>query len=748
MTTTDSMKIINPTQSMRSFTEQAYLNYSMYVILDRALPHISDGLKPVQRRLLYAMSELGLKAQAKYKKSARTIGDVLGKFHPHGDAACYEAMVLMAQPFSYRYPLVDGQGNWGSIDDPKSFAAMRYTEARLTQYTESLLKELSEGTVTWVPNFDGTLEEPARLPARLPNILLNGASGIAVGMSTDIPPHAIHEVVQACIQILDDPEVDTETLCESVMGPDYPTGGQLITPRSELIKLYETGRGAIKVRATYQQQEKQIIIDSLPYQVSTAKVMLQIAEQMQAKHLPMIVDLQDQSDESSPVRIILVMRSNRVVVDDVMAHLFASTDLQKQFRVNMNVIDLDQRPKVMGLKALCQSWLTYRKSTVRLRLTHRLDAVKARLHLIEGLLIAYLNLDEVIALIRESDDPETALIDRFKLTKVQAVSILNIRLRQLVKLEEMTLKAEQSTLEAEAQALSAILTDERRLIQCVRQELIEDGAHFGDTRRTQIATSVPQAIRMKPTVPIEPVTLQLSKRNWVYLSKSKGAQATYHPFKSQDELALSCQGFSNQTPVLLDSKGRIYTINLEEVPSGRMQGVPLTKLIKLDQDRNIVGVTLYQPNQVLLLVQHVGLGFMISTQELLTKNKAGKHIVNQVEGAELFMCTAPKAPETGDHIAVVSSEGYLLIFDAVTLPVLSKGKGCQMIRLKGTATEKAIITAVAYLPQGTQGLKLQAGRRHLTLNPQEFKSYFGKRAQRGKQLPRGFRQVQSMVCLD
>ena len=735
-------------QSMRDFAEKAYLNYAMYVILDRALPHVSDGLKPVQRRIMYAMSELGLKATSKYKKSARTIGDVLGKFHPHGDAACYEAMVLMAQPFSYRYPLVDGQGNWGSVDDPKSFAAMRYTEARLAAYTQVLLKELGEGTVTWVSNFDGTLQEPARLPARLPNVLLNGASGIAVGMATDIPPHNIHEVVGACAHLLDHPDATTAALCAYVSGPDYPTGGQLITSKASLLAMYTSGRGSIQLRAIYQHEHKVLVITALPYQASTAKVMLQIAQQMQLKKLPMVIDLQDQSDEASPVRIILTLRSARIDTEAVMAHLFATTDLQKQFRVNMNVIGLDQRPRVMGLKVLCQQWLTYRQDTVRSRLTHRLEQVQARLHIIEGLLIAYINLDRVIQIVREAEDPQSELIQCFDLSIVQAVAILNIRLRQLARLEETALESERAELSAEAARLQSILNSEKRLKQLVRKELEADARTFGDVRRTVLVENVPAAQQMLETAPIESVSVMISEQGWIHVTKGVSSDLKTLSFKAQDRVLSGCSGVSNQSPVVMDVNGRAYTLNVADLPSGRTQGAPLTKFIKLHQGAHVNHLIMGAAEDAVLLVQDVGFGFVTRIQDLISKNKAGKSILSVVKDAKVLISHLKSAMSEGDVIAVVTSEGYFLVFDAGTLPVLQKGKGCMLMRIPRARriTRAEVITAVNWVPQSA-AMKLQSGRRHLTLQPKDWASYVGNRGSRGRLLPRGFRQVQSIQAV-
>ena len=564
-------------RSLADFTEQAYLNYSMYVIMDRALPHIGDGLKPVQRRIIYAMSELGLNADSKHKKSARTVGDVLGKFHPHGDSACYEAMVLMAQPFSYRYTLVDGQGNWGAPDDPKSFAAMRYTEARLSRYSEVLLSELGQGTVDWVPNFDGTLDEPATLPARLPNLLLNGTTGIAVGMATDVPPHNLREVAAACVRLLDDPKTTVEQLCEHVQGPDYPTEAEIVTPRADLLKLYETGRGSVRMRAVYRVEDGDIVVSALPHQVSGSKVLEQIAAQMQAKKLPMVADLRDESDHENPCRIVIIPRSNRVDADELMQHLFATTELESSYRVNTNVIGLDGRPQVKNLKVLLSEWLTYRIGTVRRRLQFRLDKVEKRLHLLEGLLVAFLNLDEVIHIIRTEDQPKPVLMARFELSELQADYILDTRLRQLARLEEMKIRGEQDELAKERERLLALLGSEAKLKKLVRKELLADAETYGDERRSPIvARAEARALSENELLPSEPVTVVISEKGWARCAKGHDIDATGLSYKAGDGFKAAAPGRSNQYAVFIDSSGRSYSLAAHSLPSARGQGEPLT----------------------------------------------------------------------------------------------------------------------------------------------------------------------------
>ena len=610
---------------LKTFTEKAYLDYSMYVILDRALPHIGDGLKPVQRRIVYAMSELGLQATAKHKKSARTVGDVLGKFHPHGDSACYEAMVHMAQPFTYRYPLIDGQGNWGSADDPKSFAAMRYTEARLAPYAEVLLAELGQGTVEWTPNFDGTLDEPVLLPARLPNVLLNGATGIAVGMATDIPPHNLVEVAEAAVLLLDKPKSSIDELCAIIQGPDFPTGAEIITPREELLAAYKTGHGSVRMRACYEVEHGEIVVTALPYQASGGKVLEQIAAQMVAKKLPMVEDLRDESDHENPTRLVIVPRSNRVDTKALMSHLFSSTDLERSARMNLNMIGLDGRPRVKDLRVILKEWLEFRTDTVRRRLEYRLDKVNRRLHLLEGLLIAYLNLDEVIRIIRTEDKPKQALIKRFDLTELQADYILDTRLRQLARLEEMKIKGEQDELARERDALQQILASKARLKTLIKKEIQADAEKYGDARRSQLVDRAPaQAMDETALIPSEPVTIVLSKNGWVRVAKGHEIDPLEMAYKAGDGFAAVARGRSNQLAVFIDSAGKTYALPAYSLPSARGQGEPLSGRLKPADGSRFVGVMAGDPGQLYLLASDSGYGFVARLADMYTRNKAGK----------------------------------------------------------------------------------------------------------------------------
>ncbi|HSX88810.1 MAG TPA: DNA topoisomerase IV subunit A, partial [Pseudomonas sp.] len=643
-------------RSLADFTEQAYLNYSMYVIMDRALPHIGDGLKPVQRRIVYAMSELGLDADAKHKKSARTVGDVLGKFHPHGDSACYEAMVLMAQPFSYRYTLVDGQGNWGAPDDPKSFAAMRYTEARLSRYSEVLLSELGQGTVDWVPNFDGTLDEPATLPARLPNILLNGTTGIAVGMATDVPPHNLREVAAACIRLLDQPDATVEQLCEHVLGPDYPTEAEIITPRADLLKIYETGRGSVRMRAVYRIEDGDIVVTALPHQVSGSKVLEQIAGQMQAKKLPMVADLRDESDHEHPCRIVIIPRSNRVDADELMQHLFATTELESSYRVNTNVIGLDGKPQVKNLRQMLREWLEYRVGTVRRRLQFRLDKVEHRLHLLEGRLIAFLNLDEVIHIIRTEDQPKPVLMARFGLTDVQAEYILETRLRQLARLEEMQIRGEQEALAKERAKLQALLGSEAKLKRLVRDEIIKDAETYGDDRRSPIvARAEARALSETELLPTEPVTVVVSEKGWVRCAKGHDIDATGLSYKAGDGFKVAAPGRSNQYAVFIDSTGRSYSLPAHSLPSARGQGEPLTGRLQPPPGATFECVLLPDDNALYVIASDAGYGFVVKGEDLQAKNKAGKTLLSLPNGA-LVVPPKPLANREEDWLAAVTTE--------------------------------------------------------------------------------------------
>ncbi|MCB1876781.1 MAG: DNA topoisomerase IV subunit A [Chromatiales bacterium] len=730
---------------LKTFTESAYLNYSMYVILDRALPHISDGLKPVQRRIVYAMSELGLSAAAKFKKSARTVGDVLGKFHPHGDTACYEAMVLMAQPFSYRYPLVDGQGNWGSMDDPKSFAAMRYTEARLTPYAQVLLSELGQGTVEWVPNFDGTLKEPAVLPARLPNILLNGATGIAVGMSTDIPPHNLREVAAACVRLLEDPKTTVAQLCEHVPGPDYPTSAEIITPRDELVRLYETGNGGIRMRARYEKENGEVVITGLPYQTSGNRVLEQIAAQMQAKKLPMVEDLRDESDHENPIRLVIVPRSNRVDIEAMMSHLFATTDLERSYRVNLNLIGLSGRPQVKDLRGLLLEWLAFRIETVRRRLQYRLDKVLDRLHVLEGLLIAYLNIDEVIAIIRNNDEPKPVLMARFGITDRQAEAILELKLRHLAKLEEMKIRAEQAELDDERKRLEQILGSERRLKSLVKKEILEDAEKYGDERRSPIVErKSAQALDPTELSPSEPVTVVLSEKGWVRAAKGHDIDPSTLGYRTGDGFLASAHLRSNQPAVFLDTTGRSYVVPAHTLPSARSQGEPLTGRVSPPSGASFVAVFGGQESQMLLLASDAGYGFIGTLADLMTKNKAGKAVLTLPKGARVL---TPQRVEDleGARVAIVSNEGRLLVFAASELPQMPRGKGNKMISIPAARVASREEYVVDFVVLGSeQGLRVYSGQRHFTLKKADIEHFSGERGRRGAKLPRGFQRVDAL----
>lgn len=733
-------------RSLAEFTEQAYLNYSMYVIMDRALPHIGDGLKPVQRRIVYAMSELGLDADAKHKKSARTVGDVLGKYHPHGDSACYEAMVLMAQPFSYRYPLVDGQGNWGAPDDPKSFAAMRYTEARLSRYAETLLSELGQGTADWVPNFDGTLEEPAVLPARLPNLLLNGTTGIAVGMATDIPPHNLREVAAACIRLLDQPDATVGELIEHVPGPDFPTEAEIVTPRADLQKIYETGRGSVRMRAVYRVEDGDIVVTALPHQVSGAKVLEQIAAQMQAKKLPMVADLRDESDHENPTRIVIIPRSNRVDAEELMTHLFATTDLESSYRVNMNVIGLDGKPQVKDLRQVLGEWLTYRTDTVRRRLQFRLDKVEKRLHLLEGLLIAFLNLDEVIHIIRTEDQPKPVLMQRFELSELQADYILDTRLRQLARLEEMKIRGEQDELAKERAKLLAILGSNAKLRKLVRDELLADAEAYGDKRRSPIVERAEaKALSETELMPTEPVTVVLSEKGWVRCAKGHDIDAAGLSYKAGDAFKAAAPGRSNQYAVFIDSTGRSYSLAAHSLPSARGQGEPLTGRLTPPPGASFERVLLPEDAALYVLASDAGYGFVARGEDMQAKNKAGKALLSLPEGAQVMSPRAVADLEQ-DWLAAVTTEGRLLLFKVSDLPQLAKGKGNKIISVPGdrVASREEYLTDLAVLPSGAT-LVLQAGKRTLSLKGDDLEHYKGERGRRGNKLPRGFQRVDALL---
>ncbi|WP_417689925.1 DNA topoisomerase IV subunit A [Pseudidiomarina sp.] len=731
---------------LRRFTEDAYLNYSMYVIMDRALPHIGDGLKPVQRRIIYAMSELGLSALAKYKKSARTVGDVLGKFHPHGDSACYEAMVLMAQPFSYRYPLVDGQGNWGSQDDPKSFAAMRYTEAKLSRFSELLLSELGQGTVDWVPNFDGTMKEPRMLPARLPHILLNGVTGIAVGMATDIPPHNAREVAHACALLLDKPSADLTEVMEHLRGPDYPTDAEIITPQEEIVRLYETGRGSIRMRAKYHLEDGEVVVYALPHQASGAKVLEQIAGQMQAKKLPMVSDLRDESDHENPTRLVIVPRSNRIDVEQMMQHLFATTDLEKQYRVNLNMLGLDGRPQVKPILNVLKEWLKYRQQTVTRRLQHRLDKVLARLHILEGLLIAYLNIDEVIAIIRYEDEPKAELMKRFSLTETQAEAILELKLRHLAKLEEMKLKGEQDELEKEREQLELLLGSDRRLKTLIRKEILADAEKYGDDRRSPLVErEEAKALSERDLTPAEAVTVVLSQKGWVRAAKGHDVDGSSLAYKSGDSYLASAQGKSNQQVVFLDSSGRSFACEAHLLPSARTQGEPLTGRFSMVAGETVQQVMMAQDEQRYLLASDAGYGFVCKFSDLVSRNKNGKAILNLPTGAKILPPNRVNDRDN-DLLVVVSNEGRMLIFPVADLPELAKGKGNKMISIPALRAQsrEEYVVATSVVPSDA-AITLLAGKRKLTLKPDDLEHYRGERGRRGNKLPRGLQRVDAIT---
>jgi topoisomerase-4 subunit A len=729
-------------QPLRTFTEKAYLDYSMYVILDRALPSLSDGLKPVQRRIVYAMSELGLSAGQKHKKSARTIGDVIGKFHPHGDSACYEAMVLMAQDFSYRYPIVDGQGNWGSIDDPKSFAAMRYTESKLTRYAEVLLAELSDGTVDWQPNFDGTLEEPAFLPARLPNVLLNGTQGIAVGMSTDIPPHNLREIAQACIHLLDEPEAQTRTLMKYVKGPDLPTGGEIITPRSDLLAIYNTGNGTFKARAVYKEEDDVIVISELPYQVSGSKIIEQIAAQMREKKLPMVEDIRDESDHEEKIRIVIEPKK-RADVQQLMLHLFATTDLERNYRVNLNVITLEGKPKVMGLRDLLNEWLSFRTETVTRRLKFRLDKVDKRLHILDGLLAAYLNLDEVIKIIRREDEPKPVLMKRFKLSDIQAEAILETKLRHLAKLEEMKIRDEQKKLAEEKEELEGTLKSKAKLKKLIAGEIEADAEKYGDARRTKIVGDdavVAVAIDESQLIANEPATVVLSKGGYVRSAKGHEIDPRTLQYKAGDEYQHSAKGRSVQQAVFLDSTGRAYSLVAHSLPSARGLGEPMSSRVDPPDGSKWRGVMIGEPDDLWLVASDAGYGFTVRLKEAYASKKAGKTLLNLPDGALVL----PPALVPGDDalVAVTSEGGKLLVFPVKDVPELARGKGNKLFDIPGKkfATREDFMTGMTVVGNG-KSLVVRSGERKMTIEWKDLKDYRGERAQRGSVLPRGWRNV-------
>ncbi|MGE0625002.1 MAG: DNA topoisomerase IV subunit A [Pseudomonadales bacterium] len=734
------------TLPLRAYTERAYLDYSMYVINDRALPHVADGLKPVQRRIVYAMSELGLNNQAKYAKSARTVGDVLGKFHPHGDSACYEAMVLMAQPFSFRYPLVEGQGNWGAPDDPKSFAAMRYTEAKLSRYAELLLSETKQGTVDFVPNFDGTIDEPSLLPARLPFVLLNGSTGIAVGMATDIPPHNMNEVISACIHLLDKPKATVRDLMTHVRAPDFPSEAQIITPEADLRELYETGRGSVRARAIYHEEGGEVVITALPHQASPAKVLEQIAQQMHAKKLPMLTDLRDESDHENPTRLVLVPRSNRVDVERLMSHLFATTDLEKSYRVNLNVIGLDHKPQVKDLAKMLREWLDYRQETVRRRLTFRLEKITDRLHILDGLLIAYLNIDEVIRIIREEDDPKAALMKKFKLSDIQATAILDIRLRQLAKLEEQKLRGEKDELEAEKADIEKTLSSNARLKTLIKKELLADAETYGDLRRSPLVEAQDaSAFSEEDLISNEPVTVVLSEKGWVRAAKGHEVNVLELNYRGGDRYGHAAKGRTNEVLTFLDSSGRSYAVAPHSLPSARGQGEPLTGRLKPPAGTRFVGVAMGPSGTKVLLASNAGYGFVCSIDDMVTKNRSGKATLSvPKEGSALPPVVLSGS---GDELlAAVTNQGRMLVFRLDEVPELARGKGNKLINIPTPAFksgEEQMIALAVFDEQ--DDLLVLAGQRHLRMKHKDLEHYLGERARRGRKLPRGFQKVDSLA---
>jgi topoisomerase-4 subunit A len=751
MINTPSMPDAEERISLKDYSEKAYLDYSMYVILDRALPHIGDGLKPVQRRIIYAMSELGLKANAKFKKSARTVGDVIGKFHPHGDSAAYEAMVLMAQPFSYRYTLVDGQGNWGSPDDPKSFAAMRYTESRLTKYSEALLEELGQGTVDWTPNFDGTLEEPSVFPARVPNLLLNGTTGIAVGMATDIPPHNLREVVAACVHMLDNPQSSVRDLMEYIQGPDMPTDAEIISSKDDLIKMYETGRGSVRMRAVWNRDDDSgdIIITALPHQVSGAKILEQIAAQMQAKKLPMVADLRDESDHENPTRLVIVPRSNRIDCDQVMQHLFATTELERTYRVNMNMIGIDGKPQVKALDKIISEWLSFRTVTTRRRLQYRLDKVERRLHLLDGLLIAFLNLDEVIRIIREEDEPKLELMTRYGLSEEQTEYILDTKLRQLARLEEMKIRGEQAELEKERDYLQGVLGSAVKLKNLIRKELLQAAEQYGDERRSPIVVRAEaQALSETELVAVENITVVISDKGWIRAGKGHDIDPTSLSYKAGDEFKYAVRGRSNQSIILIDSTGRSYAIPAHNLPSARGQGEPLSGRISPPNGATFEGALMGSDDQRLLIASDAGYGFIAKLEDLATKNKAGKALLTLPENAKVLPPQFLQDASTA-LLAAVSNDGRLLIFPVTELPELARGKGNKIMNIpsaRATSREEFVVSLNVIQPG--QHLVLYSGKRSITLKSNDIEHYLAERGRRGNKLPRGFQKVDRAEVVD
>lgn len=734
---------------VKEYAEKAYLDYSMYVILDRALPHIGDGLKPVQRRIIYAMSELGLKSLSKFKKSARTVGDVLGKYHPHGDSACYEALVLMAQPFSYRYPLIQGQGNFGSPDDPKSFAAMRYTESKLSAYADLLLAELEEGTVDWVPNFDGTMREPSLLPARVPNVLLNGTTGIAVGMATDIPPHNLRELVNGCVHLLDNPDATLADIMKHIHGPDYPTDAEITTPKADIKHIYKTGNGSIRMRAVYVQEEDEIIITALPFQVSGGKVLEQIAQQMQDKKLPLVSDLRDESDHENPTRLVIIPRSNRVDVEALMDHLFVTTDLERSYRVNLNMIGVDGRPQVKGLLQILTEWLEFRLSTVKRRLQHRLDAINYRLHILEGLMIVYLNLDEVIRIIRKEDEPKPVLMKKFKLSDEQADAILDTRLRHLAKLEEMAIRKEKDNLSKEREEIEKTLSSKAQMKKLIRQELLLIAEKYGDKRNSPIvAREQAQAMKETEILPTEPITVVISNKGWVRAAKGHDVDPLSLSYKAGDEFKAACLGRSNQSAIFIDTTGRTYSLPAHTLPSARGQGEPLTGKLTPPVGAEFVSVIMGDGEDLCLLASDAGYGFITKLSELHAKNRNGKSMLSVPKGAKAL---SPRLIKELEHqyLAAVTNTGHLLIFPLTELPQLNKGKGNKIISIpsaKVASREEYVIdTAILSVDQN---LLIVGDGKPFTMKPKDWNNFVATRALRGLKLPRGARQMKGLQVMD
>lgn len=725
-------------RSVAEFTEQAYLNYAMYVIMDRALPHISDGLKPVQRRIVYAMSELGLKPTGKPKKSARTVGDVLGKYHPHGDSACYEAMVLMAQPFSYRYPFIEGQGNWGSPDDPKSFAAMRYTEAKLSAYSDLLLSELGQGTCDWQDNFDGSMKEPVNLPARVPNILLNGTTGIAVGMATDIPPHNLREVIKGTIALIRNPNLSDEKVAEYIPAPDLPTKAEIITAPEELLKIQITGRGSYRTRAVYTIEKNEIVITDLPYQVSGSKVITQIADQMQAKKLPLVSDLRDESDHRNPTRLVIVLRSNRIDAEAVMSHLFATTDLESSYRVNMNMIGADSRPQVKSIRRILLEWIEIRKNTVTRRLQYHLNKIEKRLHILGGLIIAFLNIDEVIKIIREEDQPKPVLMSRFEIDEIQAEAILELKLRHLAKLEEMEMRREQEELEARAAIIREQLANPESLKNLIIGELKEDAKKFGDDRRSpMVKRDDAQAINEQDMLPVDLVTVVLSEAGWIRSAKGHDVDAENVNFRAGDQYLSHALGKSNQRVYVLDEAGRSYALAINSLPSARGLGEPLSSKLSPASGVGFKQVFIAEDDAELLAISNKGYGFKTQAKQLDTNAKAGKAFLSLSDDAQPLNL---QRIEQATHLALLSSAGRLLVIDLAELPVLNKGKGNKLIQLEAKDQIVSMLTLTL-----DDVIQVVAGQQQLKLKGDDLQKYIGKRASKGLTLPRGYQKANKLL---